>query len=375
MDSTATNYNPAATSEAGATCTYPIVVTPPSAVIGCMDSTATNFNPAATSQSGVACTYPVVTPPGGGGGGAGGGAGGGGGGGGGGGAAPAPTVMLSALLHAGVQPLAYLYLSQIPYTGLNLGPRGTVLYWLVLIGFALAAAYFVLFTIAPRVNNFLCDFGARVLAVLNEQRAAAVPAYAIPAAPAPVASAPIFTLQTAEAPRGYSTYHGFKSFAHNGALSIDDIVKSLSRQRPAPVAPVVNVEPIQEKVEPIYENVELIATAEAVAPAPASMRGFIAALLEGDRAAVFAGLRQHVRGAGAPEELITEAVCLLDDVYRARIDGTVCDPDIARLAARLSTPVLEKLIAALATAIDASYSTGVTGAKLALTRALTILGA
>jgi len=36
---------------------------------------------------------------------------------------------------------------------------------------------------------------------------------------------------------------------------------------------------------------------------------------------------------------------------------------------------LEKLIASLTTAIDSSYSTGVTGAKLALTRALSILGA
>jgi hypothetical protein len=91
--------------------------------------------------------------------------------------------------------------------------------------------------------------------------------------------------------------------------------------------------------------------------------------------AVFAGLRQHVRGAGAPEQLISDIVCLLDDVYRSRIDGTVCDADIARMTARLSTPTLEKLVASLATAIDSSYSTGVTGAKLALARALTVLGA
>ena len=62
-------------------------------------------------------------------------------------------------------------------------------------------------------------------------------------------------------------------------------------------------------------------------------------------------------------------------MYHARIDGTACDPDIARLTARLTTPQLEKLISALTTAIDSSYSTGVTGAKLALTRALAILGA
>ena len=92
--------------------------------------------------------------------------------------------------------------------------------------------------------------------------------------------------------------------------------------------------------------------------------------------AVFAGLRQHIRGSGAPEKLVSETVCLLDDAYRARIDGTTdCDADIARITARLDTPTLEKLIASLATAIDSSYSAGVTGAKLALMRALTILGA
>jgi hypothetical protein len=78
---------------------------------------------------------------------------------------------------------------------------------------------------------------------------------------------------------------------------------------------------------------------------------------------------------GSPEQLVSGVVCLLDDVYRARVDGTACDPDIARLTARLSTTTLEKLIASLTTAIDSSYSTGVTGAKLALTRALVTLGA
>jgi hypothetical protein len=82
-----------------------------------------------------------------------------------------------------------------------------------------------------------------------------------------------------------------------------------------------------------------------------------------------------VRGGGAPEHFISSAAILLDDAYRARIDGTASDADVARMTARLSTPTLEKLIASLTTAIDSSYSSGVTGAKLALTRALAILGA
>lgn len=114
------------------------------------------------------------------------------------------------------------------------------------------------------------------------------------------------------------------------------------------------------------------AAAESV---PASVRGFVAALIEGDREAVFAGLRQEMRGGGSAEKLLSDTVCLLDDAYRARVDGTPCAPDITALTARLSTPALEKVVSSLITAIDSSYSTGVTGAKLALTRALSILGA
>ena len=185
-----------------------------------------------------------------------------------------------------------------------------------------------------------------------------------------------------ETPRGYSSYDGFKSFAHNGALSIEDIVKSLSRkhqgtmdEHATPQKP--NVEPVYEHIEPIYENVETIATETAVKTDAVQphIRNFIAALVKGDRVAVFAGLRQYVRGAGAPEELLSSATCLLDDVYRARIDGTTCDADIERMTARLSTPILEKLITALATALDSSYSVGMTGAKLALIRALSSIGA
>jgi len=307
------------------------------------------------------CTAAVSVTHGGGGGGGGGGSGSSGGGGGGsGGGSPPPIIALMTLPHVSSQPLAYLYLSQIPYTGLDLGPVGTVIYWIVLVGFALALAYFVLFGVAPFVNRLLCNFGSRVSTALNTQ---------------PLAPAPILHNETVlpEAPRGYSSYDGFKSFAQNGALSIEDIVKGLSQKHPI----VANVEPIYENVEPICERVEPIATngaAEYNSVTP-DVRGFAAALVGGDRAAVFAGLRQYIRGSGEPGKLLSATACLIDDAYRVRVDGTACDPDIARLTARLSTATLEKLIAALATAIDSSYSTSVTGAKLALTRALAVLGA
>jgi hypothetical protein len=306
--------------------------------------------------------------------------GGGGGGGGGGSSHRLPVITLAALPHVGAQPLAYLYLSQIPQTGLDLGPVGTMIYWLVLIGIAFAFAYFVLFGAAPLANRSLRNFGSRVSLALNAQELAPVrETYAIPPAPVQHETSQTFA-EAPEAVRGYSSYDGFKSFAQNGALSIEDLVKGLSREHsiraavgtiaPATLAPAPRVEPIYEHVEPIMNESVFEKTV-----IPADVRGFTAALLEGDRVAVFAGLRQHVRGSGASEQLISSVACLLDDAYRARIDGSACDPDIARMTARLNTPMLEKLIASLTTAIDSSYSTGATGAKLALTRALSILGA
>ena len=342
----------------------------------------------ATNGQTLSCTATLAVT-----GGGGGGAGGctsncGGGGGGGGGGSPQPTITLAALPHIGSQPLAYLYLSQIPYTGLDLGPVGTVVYWLTLILSSLALAYLVLFIAAPYVTRSAQSFGARVVEVLNSETFASVPAMAQSYASAAPEEAfapaiPIFAPQTIlEAPRGYSNYDGFKSFAHKGALSIEDIVKGLTREHSTSVAPVAaptaNIEPIYENVEPVYEQVESINETPVAAPSVAvatDVRGFTSALIEGDRAAVFAGLRQHLRGGGQAEKLISATACLLDDVYRARIDGTPCDADIARLSARFGTPVLEKLVTSLTTAIDSSYTADVTGAKLALTRALAVLGA
>jgi hypothetical protein len=199
----------------------------------------------------------------------------------------------------------------------------------------------------------------------------------------PAAVAPSLVEQELpEAVRGYSSYDGFKSFTNNGALSIEDIVKGLSREHSGmpnehSSKPALNVDPLFENIEPVYENVEPIVDTPVIETdrIPASVRGFVAALLEGDRTAVFAGLRQQIRGEGTPEHLISNVVFLLDDVYRARVDGTPCDDGVARMAAHMPTPVLEKLIASLTTALDSSYSSGVTGAKLALTRALAVRGA
>ncbi|MDP2593937.1 MAG: hypothetical protein Q8P36_01175, partial [bacterium] len=331
-----------------------------------------------------------------------------GGGGGGGSSTPAPTVTLFS--YPSVQPLAaYLYLSQIPYTGLDLGPVGTVLYWLALIGWSLALAYLVLFGGLPYLRRRFGDFGGRVALALNTPALAAP--LAAPSIPSilpviAVASKPAYT--PAMSTGGYSSYEGFKSFAREGALSIDDIVKGLSQVpsdfRPFAVqkAPVAApyTEPIYENVEPIYDRVEPIREEEHPESIPAprmtapvasrpttpvasamsvNVSAFLEALLAappaGGREVTFSMLRIEARSGGDTEAFLTQVACALDDAYRARLEGIPVHPEIARITAAIATPVLERLVTAFASAIDSPYSVGITGAKLALTRALAISGA
>jgi len=302
-------------------------------------------------------------------------------------------VTLSVLRQPGPQPLAFVYLSQIPYTGLDLGPVGTVAYWVALIAWSLAAAYLVLFIILPYLGRRMQRFGQDVQSALNANEqlvpdavmADDAPAYT----PAPHVSRPPVTSLSG---RGYSTYDGFRSFAKDGgALSIDDIVGGLSREAvPAPIAArISNVEPIYENIEPIYNNVEPVY--ESVEPirsaapkakmeaAPAAVApevpSFIEALLRGERETVFGAIRATVRAGGDAEAFLTQVVCALDDAYRARMEGTSVHPEVARVTSDCATPFLERLVTSLSTAVDSSYSTGITGTKLALTRALAIAGA
>ncbi|HVW82614.1 MAG TPA: hypothetical protein VHC68_01585, partial [Candidatus Paceibacterota bacterium] len=358
----------------------------------------TTYTGTATAADGatVTCTATVTIPSGGGGGGCtgsccSGGCGGGGGGGG-------PLVYLSALPHPVNQPLAYLYLSQIPYTGLDLGPVGTVLYWFALGIWCLAAAYLILFGLLPWLARKARDFGLEVAGALEGGAFALAPAGAAPRAPAG-ASAPIAQpvlrsgteQQAALAPR-HSPYEGFKSFATGGTLSIDDIVKGLSRspqsaalaEREGVEPPAVrNIEPIYENVEPIQMAAEMPApepartapSAKPVAPLAPEVPSFIAALIAGKREEVYATLRQLVQSGADAEAFIAQVSLALDDAYRARTEGAPVHQEIAALTKNLATPVLERLVSSLTSAVDSTYSIGITGAKLALTRALGVLGA
>jgi hypothetical protein len=295
-------------------------------------------------------------------------------------------------------PASYVYLSQIPYTGLDLGPIGTVVYWTLLVLWCLAAAYLIIFTLIPFIYHRIYGFGMNVGALLNQPAGAAVAVAGAHGAAAPAHAAPAThvvhatttTTTKTNNPSAYSAAQGFRSFAQGQELTIDDIVNGLSRLPENAPAPAAHFE--EAHTAPTYQSVEEIiashapvtqqqpahysAPARQEAPAVAistDVRDFCAALLNGDRDAVFGTMRQIVREGGDAETFLTQVVVVLDDAYRARVDGTKVNPEIARLTQNCATPFLERLTSALTNAVDSSYTPGISGSKLALTRALAVV--
>jgi hypothetical protein len=343
-----------------------------------------------------------------------------GGGGGGGGGSHNPNVTLTS--RPILAPLGSVYLSQIPYTGLDLGPIGTAVYWLVLVIWSLAAAYLVLFGALPFSRRKLAGFGANVRQAVAETpvytapvatvRPMAVAVANTPVAPAPIsvhqavhaaavvaAIAPVVPIVKTSTPARAS--EGFKSFATGDVLTIDDIVKGLSRESGmvfsqseesapyvAPAAhPMAYQAPHPEETDSATVVESYAAPTPVPAPAPVAVKpktvapaaavspevpAFITAILDGERDTVFGIIRGMNQAGHDVEAFVSHTILALDDAYRGRIDGTPVHTDVKAVTDHLATPFLEKLVMALTTAVDGSYSMGVTGIKLALTRALAV---
>lgn len=375
------------------------------------DTTYTGTFTPTNGSAALTCTVPVTIITGGGGGGCTSNCGGGGGGSssGGGGGSSSHSSGASLYSRAIEAPLGAVYLSQIPYTGLDLGTVGTFMYWFMLVLWSLAAAYLVLFGMLPFMRRRLSTFGANVRDSLNEEvyvpapiahaRPVAMPAeqsvhQAVHAAAVNAATHGAYIAPTVPA---RTVRDGFKSFATEGALTIDDIVKGLSRESGMVFA---TSEPVQSHVEehasyeaPVTierEVVEAPVVATAQAPAYSAVKasaprveaaptavspevpGFISAILAGERDEVFGIIRSMNQAGHDVEAFMAHAICALDDAYRARIDGTPVHADVKQVTDPLGTAFLEKLVTSLTTAVDGSYSMGVTGIKLALTRALAV---
>ena len=360
----------------------------------------------------------------------GGGGGGGGSSGGGGGGSRSPKVTLDVFPQP--QVLGAISLSQIPYTGLELGTIGTIIYWTMLVLWSAAAAYLLLFTLIPQfrrarnapattthghigVNSYAPvpeanlhmhqlnqHIGHEQIEISHGAVAHVAPVASVQAVPTPaeVHGNSSHAVHTQAPASNVPAHEGFRAFAQGDTLTIDDIVKGLSREsgmvfsQSEPLEYIHHESPMTFHDEQSAELAQSAAAqppiARSVSPMPIqtpaiptvsipptqysdNIAGFLTSLLSGDRDAVFGAVRGVTSSGGNAEEFLSHAVCALDDAYRARTDGTQCHPEIARITADLHTTFLEKLVTSLATAVDSSYSAGITGTKLALTRALSIV--
>ncbi|GEM_PF-3381799 len=269
-----------------------------------------------------------------------------------------PQVTIDFLKGPNEQPLAFVTLSQIPYTGIELGQFGTVIYWLFLTIWSGAIAYLVLFKIVPFTGRKLAAVKSGVSEAINATEEGTMDV-------------------TMHEEMEDIQMDGFSPKQGDEALSVEDIVRGLSRmhQESRPVAPEIEVE---EEEPEVYEadvarEMETAPVQTATPYSTGEELQLLNALMSGDRDTSFSLLRRATRNGGRPDLLIEKVLVHLDAAYRARIDGIPCSEDVRRATAALDTALLEEVISSLASAIDTTYSQSQTGAKLALARAHAVI--
>jgi hypothetical protein len=295
------------------------------------------------------------------------------------------------LKQPGEQPLTFVTLAQIPYTGVELGPVQTALYWTTLIILSLLFAYFFLFGIVPFARRRLAFVGATIRDAVNEETISEkeppriVEERIVQNAPR---KEPISLAQTLAAEPitnlGFDRNLGFRSFqTGEKSLSIDDIVQGLSR--------ISHVEERADEINPprggetprmSYAPVREVAAAR---PAPRidyptleqngdNVIRFVQALMRGDAASVFGQLRREGKSGGEQQRFLTGVVVALDDVHRARTLGEERGSDVERVCAMCDTSLLEEIVSTLTRAVDSTYAATDTGVKAALMRVLSVVG-
>lgn len=271
----------------------------------------------------------------------------------GGGSSSNPQVTID-LLKPTAQPLAFVTLSQIPYTGIELGPIGTAVYWTALIVWSGAVAYILLFKIVPFTRRKLTAVGSAVYEAVDATKDATIDTESR------------YTMATDNA--------GFNPKPTNSdSLSIEDIVRGLSRKQEEQPLDVEEVyEEPQEEVDEHDVLMEMHQAPRTEERADDTLR-FLNALMQGDRDTTFSMLRRITRNGGRVDTFIENVLVHLDSAYRARVDGAHCGEDVRRICASVDTALLEEIISALAAAIDTTYSQAQVGVKLALTRAHAIV--
>lgn len=95
---------------------------------------------------------------------------------------------------------------------------------------------------------------------------------------------------------------------------------------------------------------------------------FIQWIVEGNQDKAFGFLRTMVSQGRKADDFLRKVVYELDRAYQGRLEGSDADKSVVDTLLPLANKDLEALITGLVRAVDGGYSTGITGAKVALTR-------
>jgi uncharacterized repeat protein (TIGR01451 family) len=344
-----------------------------------------------------------------------------GGGGGGGGGLNQPNIVLYGT--PGAQPLAFVSLSQVPYTGFAAGPLLTLLFWLAVALWSAGIAYVLMgrqsmrliaakvFSFAPAVVEYDEGAYAEDVALTRPNEPIVASTLAMPLtpairvmpmpAPAPV-SAPAaavngipeladvietrahaagvllspeaLTMAMALAVDRAETLRIFGDILNDAVKTVpredgwillssdrfSEIVKKFSTTAPASASVIVT--------EPAYP-----ATGAQEVLDDSAVSQLAKAIVSGNRETAFSLIRMAESAGTDPLPLVTGVATALDALYHARRSGTTAtDLALSGKAAAVSDEALEKLVGIFTHALGAGYSSPYTGVKLALAQAFEV---
>lgn len=375
---------------------------------------STTFNGIFTGPNGtVSCSIPLTVN--------GGGCAVGGCGGGGGGGLDQPDVAL--YQQPNPQPLAFVSLSQIPYTGFEAGPALTMIFWLAIGLLSALVAYAIVgkgftrhvlayvlgtaagvpipqyYSVGEHTSN---DYGT---AYPIDASVVSTPAAVISvAAPVAVVPAPIAVVAPVSRPKAVpATIDIIETRAHAAGVLMSpeaaSLASGLSTNKEETLAIFGDI--LAEAVHSIpREDGWIMLTADKLrelsAKHPTAVIGsdpganvigsfssttegaasaFADAVVSGDRESAFSIIRSLEHAGTKPTTFMTATATALDQLYRARRDGHPA-PDLvlADKAAHISNEQLEHLVAIFTHALDHVYASPFTGVKLALAQAFELVG-
>ena len=326
----------------------------------------------------------------------------------------------------GEQPLAFVYLSQIPYTGFEAGVALTILFWFAVILWSLGLTYVFLgkrgmqliaekvFSYSPFSNDYENDIDPETSTREDEyingfsQSVATMPTANSPlpmeelVAPNPTSMAtPVAVtkeMDILEDPESIESL--IESRAHSAGVLLSPEALSMATYLGGSKEETLEIfgELLNEAVriipredgwilissdrfeqlsnsrgvdEPIHET-KTVASVISETISESIHTRIVAAILSGDRDTAFSLVRSAEKEGINASKLISGVVKAFDSLLQSRASGEAADMILKESATRLSDESLSELVDIFAHALDTNYAAPFTGVKLALAQAFEV---